>query len=52
MRMRILAARGWRSRKKEGEAGQVVPPPLISPKRGIPADVTEGNQPVVYWPVS
>jgi hypothetical protein len=32
------------------EAGQVVPPPLF-PLSGNPASQTEGDQPVVCWPV-
>ncbi len=32
------------------EAGQVVPPPLFSPL-GEPATLTEGEWPVVCWPV-
>jgi hypothetical protein len=32
------------------EAGQVFPPPLF-PLSGNPASLTEGDQPVVCWPV-
>ena len=32
------------------EAGQVFPPPFISPL-GEPAILTEGEQPVVCWPI-
>ena len=37
-------------RKKEGEAGQVFPPPLVSPFRGKPVSLTEGGWPVLCWP--
>ena len=32
------------------EAGQVVPPPSY-PLSGNPASLTEGDQPVVCWPI-
>jgi hypothetical protein len=36
--------------RKEKEAGQVFPPPLVSRFREMPASLTEGGQPVVCWP--
>jgi len=37
-------------RRREKEAGQVVPPPLFSPLGENPASLTEGGLPVVCWP--
>jgi hypothetical protein len=39
-----------RETKLKREAGQVVPPPFF-PLSGNPASLTEGDQPVVCWPV-
>jgi hypothetical protein len=36
--------------KEKREAGQVFPPPVF-PLSGMPAGLTEGDQPVVCWPV-
>jgi hypothetical protein len=36
--------------KRSKEAGQVFPPPRVSPFGEIPASLTEGGQPVVCWP--
>jgi hypothetical protein len=41
---------GLARKNKKGEAGQVFPPPVF-PLSGMPASLTEGDRPVVCWPV-
>jgi hypothetical protein len=47
----ISFARRAKQRKKKKEAGQVFPPPYFPLAGNYPADLTEGGQPVVCWPV-